>query len=266
MVLTFMQPISIHKADHASDQPGCGQCRHEGKLDFDFTFAYQPIVNITTKSVYAHEALVRGINGESAYSILSQVNDTNRYWFDQACRVEAIRGAAALGMQELLSINFLPNAVYKPEACIRTTFEAARTYNFPIERIIFEVTEGEHVMNRPHLVNIFQEYQRFGFSTAIDDFGAGYAGLNLLAEFQPDIIKIDMDLVRDIDTSSAKQSIVKGIVLICTELGIKVLAEGIETAAERDFLKSLGIELMQGFLFCKPAFRAIGIIDPASWS
>ena len=265
MVLTLMQPIPIHAADHSPDKPACGQCRRDGKLEFEFTFAYQPIVNISTKSIYAHEALVRGVNGESAYSILSKVNDTNRYWFDQACRVEAIRGAAALGMQELLSINFLPNAVYKPEACIQTTFEAARSANFPIERIIFEVTEGEQVINRPHLVNIFQEYQRFGFSTAIDDFGAGYAGLNLLAEFQPDIVKIDMDLIRDIDSIPARQSIVKGIVLVCTELGIKVLAEGIETPAERDFLKSLGIQLMQGYLFCRPAFQALGIIDPASW-
>ncbi|MET3121232.1 EAL domain-containing protein (putative c-di-GMP-specific phosphodiesterase class I) [Oxalobacteraceae bacterium GrIS 2.11] len=261
-----MQPIPIHATGTSRDQPACGQCRQDNKLDFEFTFAYQPIINLNSKSIYAHEALVRGLNGESAFSILSKVNDTNRYWFDQACRVEAIRGAAMLGMQELLSINFLPNAVYKPEACIQTTFEAARQYNFPIQQIIFEVTEGEQVMNRPHLVNIFQEYQRFGFKTAIDDFGAGYAGLNLLADFQPDIIKIDMDLVRDIDSRAAKQSIVKGIVSICTELGIKVLAEGVETAAERDFLASLGIQLMQGFLFCKPAFQAIGIINPESWT
>ncbi len=108
-------------------------------------------------------------------------------------------------MQELLSINFLPNAVYRPEACIQSTFKAARQYGFPIERIIFEVTEGEEVMDRPHLVDIFREYTRFGFSTAIDDFGAGYAGLTLLSEFQPDIIKIDMELVRNIDTSLASK-------------------------------------------------------------
>lgn len=102
-------------------------------------------------------------------------------------------------MKELLSINFLPNAVYRPEVCIRSTFEAARVHGFPTEKIIFEVTEGEQVQDRAHLVNIFREYRRFGFQTAIDDFGAGYAGLNLLAEYQPDLIKIDMDLVRGID-------------------------------------------------------------------
>ena len=244
---------------------GCQKCKEDQKLGFDIAFAYQPIVNLSTRTIFAHEALVRGPNGESAFSVLSQVTDENRYSFDQACRVEAIRGAAELGIQEYLSINFLPNAVYQPAACIRSTFEAARRYQFPIERIIFEVTEGERVDDRPHLVNIFREYSRFGFRTAIDDFGAGYAGLNLLSEYQPDIVKIDMDLIRDIDTSKPKQVIVNGIVAICAGLNVRVLAEGIETKAERDFLRAAGIELMQGYLFCKPAFRAIGVIDPAVW-
>lgn len=243
----------------------CGSCKDGGGLDFDFEYAYQPIVDLSLRDIVAHEALVRGPNGESAFSVLSQVNDANRYSFDQACRVKAIRGAAELGMMELLSINFLPNAVYRPEACIRSTFAAAKEHRFPIEQIIFEVTESEQVMDRPHLVNIFREYRRYGFHTAIDDFGAGYAGLNLLSEFQPDIIKIDMELVRGIDQSAPKQAIVSGIVSICTALDIKVLAEGIETAAERDCLKAMGITLMQGYLFCKPAFRALGSVPDQAW-
>lgn len=245
--------------------PGCGRCRDLPPLDFEFSFAYQPIVDFTTRSIFGHEALVRGINGESAASVLARVNDDNRYRFDQACRVKAVKGAAELGISEFLSINFLPNAVYQPEACIRSTFEAARKYNFPRDRIIFEVTEGENIVDRPHLINIFEEYQRFGFQTAIDDFGAGYAGLNLLAEFQPDILKIDMGLVRDIDSSPAKQAIVEGIVHIGRQLDIRILAEGIETRAERDFLLGCGVSLLQGYFFCKPAFQALGRIDPTAW-
>lgn len=249
----------------AGEKAGCRQCRLAGPLDFEFSFAYQPIVELSTRSIFGHEALVRGPNGESAYSVLSQVNDENRYVFDQACRVRAIKGAAQLGIQEYLSINFLPNAVYRPEACIQATLAAAREYDFPLRRIIFEVTEGEEVRDRAHLVNIFHEYRRFGFQTAIDDFGAGYAGLTLLSEYQPHIIKIDMELVRGIASSAPKQAIVKGITSICRDLHIKVLAEGIETVAERDCLKAMGIDLMQGYLFCKPALMAIGVIDPASW-
>ena len=243
----------------------CPGCRDGEPVGFEFEYAYQPIVNFATRSIYAHEALVRGPNGESAASVLAQVTPDNVYRFDQACRVKAVAGAARLGMRELLSINFLPNAVYRPEICIRSTLEAARAHDFPIEQIIFEVTEGERVQDRAHLVHIFREYRRFGFQTAIDDFGAGYAGLNLLAEYQPDLVKIDMDLVRNIDTSKPRQAIVRATAAMCAELGIRVLAEGIETRAERDFLATAGIDLMQGYWFSKPVFQGLGAIDPAAW-
>lgn len=259
-----MIQILPESAGHAAATP-CPGCRDGEPLGIDFEYAYQPIVDFATRSIYAHEALVRGPNGESAASVLAQVTPDKLYRFDQACRVKAVAGAARLGMRERLSINFLPNAVYRPEVCIRTTFEAARAHNFPIEQIIFEVTEGERVHDRAHLVNIFREYRRFGFQTAIDDFGAGYAGLNLLSEYQPHLVKIDMDLVRNVDSNRPRQAIVRAITAMCAELGIRVLAEGIETRAERDFLAVTGIDLMQGYWFSKPVFQGLGTIDPAAW-
>ncbi len=258
--------IPIHPDATVAPAQGCAGCHDSEALPFSFEYAYQPIVDLDTRSIYAYEALVRGPNGESAASVLAQVTDENRYRFDQACRVKAVAGAARLGMQQFLSINFLPNAVYRPEVCIRSTLEAARTHHFPTDKIIFEVTEGERVQDRPHLVNIFREYRRFGFQTAIDDFGAGYAGLNLLAEYQPDIVKIDMDLVRDVDRHAPRQAIVRAIASLCRELGIKVLAEGIETRAERDFLSSCGISLMQGYWFSKPVFQGLAEIPDSAWA
>ncbi len=243
----------------------CAGCHDGSALDIAFEYAYQPIVRLSTRSVYAYEALVRGPQGEPASTVLAQVNDSNRYRFDQACRTKAVEGAARLGMRQYLSINFLPNAVYRPEVCIQSTFKAARKHDFPIERIIFEVTEGERVDDRPHLVNIFKEYSRFGFRTAIDDFGAGYAGLNLLAEYQPDLIKIDMDLVRNIDTDKPRQAIVAGIAATCMQLDIEILAEGVETRAERDYLARAGIDLMQGYWFAKPAFGALAVLPDSVW-
>lgn len=243
----------------------CGDCGSAERLGFLFDYAYQPIVDVATRTVYGHEALVRGPNGEGAMSVLSQVNEKNRYRFDQACRVKAIKSAAHLGIQERISINFLPNAIYKPEVCIRTTLEAARVHGFPLERIIFEVTEGERVEDGPWLAEILREYKRCGLLTAIDDFGAGYAGLTLLAGFQPDLIKIDMELVRNIDRSHSRQAIVRGLVRICADLGVKVIAEGIETAGERDFLSDAGIHLMQGYLFSRPVFQGVGEIDDLAW-
>ncbi len=86
----------------------------------------------------------------------------------------------------------MPNAVYEPSRCLRTTLDAARRTGFPVENIIFETTEDERVHDAEYLKQIFVTYRQEGFKTAIDDFGAGYAGLNLLADFQPDIVKLDM--------------------------------------------------------------------------
>lgn len=231
----------------------CVSCARGERLGFLFDFAYQPIVDLARRSVFAHEALVRGPAGEPAGAVLAQVNEANRYRFDQSCRVKAIKGAAELGLAERLSINFLPNAIYRPEICIRTTLEAARTHGFPLERIIFEVTEGERVEDGPWFASILREYKRVAFLTAIDDFGAGYAGLKLLVDFQPDIIKLDMDLVRHIDTDAARRLIVNHLVRLCADLRIAVIAEGVETPAERNALLDLGITLMQGYLFARPS-------------
>lgn len=239
---------------------GCGGCTGDEAAPIDLAFAFQPIIDLSTGAAYAHEALVRGPNGESAASVLAQVDDANRYRFDQRCRTTAIRQAAEMGMTSFLSINFMPNAVYQPAACIRSTFEAAQEHGFPLDRIIFETTEGENVISREHLVHIFRSYQSFGFQTAIDDFGAGYSGLTLLTDFQPDLIKLDMALVRGIDTDEVRQRIVAGVLSICNGLGIRVIAEGIETRGERDFLATLGVTLMQGYLFAKPAFKAAPVI------
>ena len=238
----------------------CEDCGKGARLDFGFEYAYQPIVDLNQRTVYAHEALVRGPQGQGAATVLAQVNDDNRYRFDQACRVKAIKGASALGIAEYLSINFLPNAIYKPELCIRTTLEAARVHGFPLERIIFEVTEGERVEDGPWFAEILREYKRCGFKTAIDDFGAGYAGLSLLADFQPDIIKLDMGLVRNLDRDRARRTIVSSMVKMCEAMNIEVIAEGVETAAERDALRDAGVYLMQGYFFARPAFQAVATV------
>ncbi|PVZ19601.1 MULTISPECIES: EAL domain-containing protein [unclassified Pseudomonas] len=240
---------------------GCNQCRSAADLGFQITMAFQPIVNVVTGKPYAYEALVRGVNGESAAQVLAQVTSENIYRFDQRCRVQAIEQASRLGLQHLddcrLSINFLPNAVYRASTCIRATLEATRQFGFPADRLMFEVTEGERVDDPDHLKSIFHEYSRQGFTTAIDDFGSGYSGLNLLAEFQPDVLKLDMALTRQIDTDPVKAAIVAGIVLVAQRLGITLIAEGIETPQERDALALLGIELMQGYLFAPPMIDAL---------
>lgn len=236
---------------------GCKHCLEANPLNFLISMAFQPIVDIRDKSIFAYEALVRGKDGAGAGEVLSWVNDDNRYTFDQTCRIKAIEWASKLSIDTRLSINFLPNAVYQPKSCIRATIEASERFGFDLDKIMFEVTEGEPVKDPDHLKNIFQEYQNRNFITAIDDFGAGYAGLNLLTHFKPDVIKLDMDLCMGIANDEIKQSILIGIFYTAKKLGIEMIAEGIETVEDYKYLKKLGIYLMQGFLFSKPGFESL---------
>ena len=221
--------------------------------------AFQPIVNAADGEVFAYEALVRGVDGSGAGAVLAQVTDKNRYTFDQQCRVKAIEVAARLGLAKhgaVLSINFLPSAVYEPKACIRLTLAAAKRVGFPLNRLMFEFTENER-LDLAHVKNILGTYRAFGFLTALDDFGAGYAGLGLLADFQPDLIKLDMDLIRGIDGDNVRRAIVEAVVRACAQINVCVIAEGIETEGEAVTLGELGVELLQGYLFAKPGFEAL---------
>lgn len=244
---------------------GCAECASGSALGFDFSMALQPIVQASTRSLFAQEALARGTDGSSAASVFTHVNDNNRYRFDQACRVKAIKLASELNVDSMLSINFMPNAVYKPELCIRTTLHAAKEYAFPVNRIIFEITEGEQIQDHAHLRDIILHYQAVGFLTAIDDFGAGYSGLNLLAEFQPDLVKLDMALIRDIHQKKSRQAIVRGIMLVCAELDIQVIAEGIEVYEEFAALRDFGVDLFQGYYFARPSFESQAQWTPESF-
>jgi EAL domain-containing protein (putative c-di-GMP-specific phosphodiesterase class I) len=256
----------MHPTMHPAARPSapCSGCRDGAALDFGFSMAFQPIVDISDGTPFAYEALVRGPEGESAFSVLSKVSDETRYAFDQQCRVKAIELAVRAGLKETgakLSINFLPNVVYSPAACIQLTLRTAERVDFPTDRLIFEFTENEEMMDPAHVANIIATYQKMGFGTALDDFGAGHAGLNLLACFQPEIIKLDMELIRGLDASLPRRLIVGGVVKMCSELGITVIAEGIETRDELEALRAIGVRYIQGFYFARPAFEALPPID-----
>ncbi|WP_235937737.1 EAL domain-containing protein [Marinobacter caseinilyticus] len=248
--------------DTLLDESHCGECACGNGLSFKFSFAFQPIVDVSDQSIYAYEALVRGLNGEGAQSILAQVNNTTRYSFDQICRVKAVKLASQLGMTTKLSINFMPNAVYKAEYCIRTTLAAAKTYNFDTKNIIFEFLESEDLTDSSdHIISIISAYKKMGFQTAMDDFGAGYSRLNIMTASPPDLLKLDMALIRNIDLEPNKQAVVNGIITMMEQLGGRIIAEGVETEAEYGWLRSRGIELFQGYLFAKPGFETL----PEPW-
>lgn len=249
--------LSNFFADADDDLIGCIRCRDARPLDLELKMAFQPIVDVEQRSVFAYEALVRGANGASAGQVLSAVKPEELYSFDQTCRVLAIETAQRLGMDSYLSINFLPNAVYEPASCIRLTLAAARKVGFSPDRLIFEITESEKIHNPDHALKIIKDYRQRGFLTAIDDFGAGYSGLNLLAEFQPHIVKLDMALTRDIDRDAVRRAIVAGVIGTCNALGCQIIAEGIESPEELDTLRKMGVSLFQGYLLARPGLESL---------
>jgi EAL domain-containing protein (putative c-di-GMP-specific phosphodiesterase class I) len=228
-------------------------------FDHPFSMAFQPIVDLRSRQVRAYEALVRGPGGEGALSVLNKVNLSNRHAFELDCQRTAIQTAARLGLAgegAMLSINVMPNAVQDPEADVEAALAAARRADLPADRLIFEFTEIEPV-ETAHLDRLLGAYRRRGLKTAMDDFGAGYSGLTLLAKVQPDVVKLDMELVRGIDSHRAKQVLVAAFVGACRELSIEVVAEGIETLAEHAVLNLIGVTLQQGYLFARPGFEAL---------
>ncbi len=244
----------------------CAACTQGAGLGFDFSMAFQPIVDTLTGDVFSQEALVRGLQNEPASEVFTRVDEDNLYRFDQACRVKAIKLAAELGISTLLNVNFMPNAVYRPELCIRTTLEAAEKYGFPTSRIVFEIVESEHVTDIAHLRAIVVDYQQRGFLVALDDFGAGHSGLNWLADLLPDLVKLDMCLIRDIDQDRTRRVICKGIVQVCRELGMEIIAEGVETGDELRCLQDVGVHLFQGYYLARPSFESLAAVNPEALS
>ena len=228
--------------------------------DLDITVAFQPVVDLDRNLVYAYEALVRGRSGSCAAEVLGKVAPAGRYAFDQVCRVAAIALAARLHVATGLSVNFLPNALYEAETCLQTTVQVARQYAFPTDRLIFELTEGERVADVRRVREVVRECQGQGLRVAIDDFGAGYAGLNLLADLTPDAVKLDMGLVRGLDGCRRRRAIVHGVLATCRDLGVDVVAEGVETAGELSALRDLGVRYAQGYLFARPAVESLPVV------
>jgi EAL domain-containing protein (putative c-di-GMP-specific phosphodiesterase class I) len=223
----------------------------------DFSFAYQPIVDTETGGLFAYEALVRGRDGESAASVLGRVPAQQLHQFDRAARIQALELAARLGLDTRLSLNFLPRSLEEFPDAVSATLEAAKKIRMPLGNVILEVTEGEAVHNPSDFAARMNDYRAQGIRVAIDDFGAGYAGLSLLAEFQPDVVKLDMQLVRAIDSKGPRQAIVRAVLQVCDDLGIDVIAEGVETEPEYRWFRRAGVHLFQGFYFGRPAFEAL---------
>ena len=225
----------------------------ESKVLFPpFSFAFQPVINISTGSIYAYEALARGCRNEPANQVFQQVDKTNLYQFDEILRQKAISLAAKLGIGCNLSLNLLPQTLLHSQTALASSLTAAKSVGIPPELLTIEVMESELIDDICQFAKLINQYRETGISLAIDDFGSGYSGLNLLADFQPDSVKIDLSLIRSIDTRGPRQAIVRGIIRTCQDLGIDIIAEGVETQADWNLIVQIGCNEVQGYYVARP--------------
>ena len=230
---------------------------NKGEIGFEFSFAFQPIVDVRNREIISYEALVRGPRGEPSASVLAQVPSCSFSRFDEICRRKAIYLASRLKIPNLLNLNMSAQSIYEVDMNITATFQASIHSGIPVENIVFEVLETENLTDQRNLLQYLRIIQEFGFKTAIDDFGSGYSGLKLLVKYQPNYIKLDRDMISNIHQNYVKQSIFSGIQQICKPLSIEIVAEGVETADEFHWLNKAGISIFQGYYFARPAFEAL---------
>lgn len=227
------------------------------QASFNASFAFQPIVDIDKGEPFAYEALLRGCANEPAQVVFSSIQPELLHEFDRDARAHAIQLAASLGIRCPLSLNFLPQSLTAISDAISSTLAVATRYGISADQLILEITESEVIHDAARFAESMNAWRGKGVRLAIDDFGAGYAGLNFLAEFQPDIVKLDMALVRDVDSKGPRQAIVRAVLQACTDLGLAVVAEGVESEAEFYWLRRHGVVLFQGYWFARPAFAAL---------
>ncbi|MEP6900591.1 MAG: EAL domain-containing protein [Actinomycetota bacterium] len=249
---TDAEPLSKLVTDDSSELLGILQNRRIESW-------FQPVIEARTGDIWGYECLMRGRGSDGslvgALQLLEWANQENLlFMLDRVCRETHLENAGNLnfGANCRFLINFLPTAIYQPEFCLQTSLAVMRRSGLLPQQVIFEVVETEKVTDTEHLLRILNFYRRAGFGVALDDMGSGYAGLTLLADLQPDLIKIDREIVAKSVASKSHYNICASLVRMGHDNGQLVLAEGVETEAEVTLMKSLGIDLFQGYYFGKP--------------
>lgn len=227
----------------------------------NYSFAFQPIIDPLSQRIVSLEALMRNATGGSPREFFAPHSQEAFYRLDLESKKLAFALANRLDVQGLtLSINLLPmSLVMVPNAVDFLLNEIAANGLVP-EQIVVEVTENEVISRAEEFDSAIKQLKAAGISLAIDDFGAGSAGLLLLARIQPDKIKIDRDIICDVHKSGPKQAIVQAILKCCSALEISVIASGVEKPEEWMWLEAAGVCYFQGSLFAPPKLTGISAV------
>lgn len=224
-----------------------------------FYSRYQPLVDLTTHRPIAYEALLRArtdgreVPAGDLFGAAAAGGWTNV--LDRIGRETAIQDAAPWLGDHQLFINFVPTSIYRPEVCLATTIAAAEAHQVDVRQLVFEVVETHRTDDVAHLLSVIGHYRANGARVALDDVGSGYASLSLVAQVEPDIVKLDLELVQQLPQPTAA-AICSSIIELSHGIGAEVVAEGIETEAQADAALELGADIGQGWYFGRPALSA----------
>lgn len=227
----------------------------EGRLDVHF----QPIVRAEDPDRTAgYEALLRGRDAAGEVVPPGRLFRRAReagllFTLDREARMAAVRAAGEWIGDKRVFVNFNPASIYDPEYCLRTTVQAVGDADLSADQFVFEVVETEEVDRVDDLVDILDYYRDAGFSVALDDLGSGYASLSFLNRLQPDVVKLDMELIRDVDSIPYKAEVASQILELADRIGAESVAEGVESEEEWAWVRDHGATYASGFLFGRPA-------------
>lgn len=219
----------------------------------------QPIVSADGNwDTIGHEFLFRGIDGEGNLippdALFGSAKDAQLLFnLDRTARINAVETAAKMDNKDDVFINFIPGSVYDPNVCLRTTVAAVKDLGISCERIVIEIVESHQIDDIDHLREIVDYYRKSGFRIALDDFGTGFNNLDMYVALNPDFVKLDKSLTSNLTDDDPRVGTVKGIVRAARSSGIKVIAEGIETADNARVVSDCGVDSMQGYFFGHPA-------------
>ncbi|WP_354692000.1 diguanylate phosphodiesterase [Phytobacter sp. RSE-02] len=232
-----------------------------GAHEKDYSFALQAIVDPFSRRISSFEALIRDNKNHSPAEIFSSMSDEEMYKFDLESKLVALKLAEKLlKPYERISINLLPGSLVHNCNSVDFIIKAIHECNLEPYQVTIEIIENDLILDLDAFIGILKSIRAAGIGLAIDDFGAGYSRFNLLSRLQPDKLKLDRELIKNIHVSGPKQAIVSSLIKFSQDMGISLVAEGIEKIDEWCWLQSSGIDLFQGFLFSRPCLNGVGEI------
>ncbi|WP_318390649.1 diguanylate phosphodiesterase [Enterobacter sp.] len=231
-------------------------------VDQPCQFAIQPIVEPLRGQISSFEALIRSPGGGSPQDYFASIPAERIHEADLLSKEWAFALAKKIGIgSHKLSINLLPMSLVNIPGAVDILLDQITRNGLVPEQVIVEVTEDEVISGYDEFTTAIMQLRSAGIGLAIDDFGAGFAGLSLLTKFQPGELKIDRSIITDIYLHGPKQAILNAIVKCCAGLEISVVAEGVEKVEEWCWLEAAGIKHFQGYLFARPALNGVPAIS-----